>query len=55
MEKINSQQFNTLLKSLEKNSIKYEWILSICNIDCLMDMTVRQYNFLLLIINKIFL
>lgn len=55
MEKIDNQQFNTLLKLLENNSVKCEWILNICSIECLTELTVRQYNFLLLLINKIFL
>lgn len=55
MEKIDSQQIITLLELLERNSIKCEWILSICNVECLTDLSIRQYNFLLLLINKIFL
>lgn len=55
MEKIDNQQLNKLFKLLEKKSIKSEWILSICDIELLTDLTVRQYNFLLLLINKIFL
>ena len=53
MEIIDNQQLNNLFQLLEKNSIKSEWISSICNIETLTDLTVRQYNFLLLLIKKL--
>lgn len=55
MEKIDKQQLNKLFELLEENKIKSEWILNICNIESLVDLTIRQYNFLLLLINKIFI
>lgn len=55
MEKIDKEQLNNLVNLLENNSIKSRWIMSICNIESLNDLTVRQYNFLLLLIKKIFI
>lgn len=53
MEKIDKQQLNKLLRVIEQYRLKNEWILSICNIDSLVDMSVKQYNFLLILIKTI--
>lgn len=53
MEKINKEQINNLLDQLIKYNLLYEWIYILCNVDCLTDITVKQYNSILLIINTI--
>lgn len=53
MEKIDKQQLNRLLTILEKYGLKNKWILEICNIESLIDMTVKQYNFLLILILQV--
>lgn len=55
MEKIDKTQLNNLIETLEENSIKSKWIMSICNVDSLTDITATQYNFLLLLIKKVFM
>ncbi len=55
MEKIDKEQLNNLIEVLEENSIKSKWIMSICNVESLTDITTMQYNFLLLLIKKVFM
>jgi len=54
VEKIDNQQLNYLIELLENKMVKSKIILSICNIQYLTDLTVIQYNYLLLLLNKIF-
>lgn len=53
MEKIDNQQLNKLIATIEKYGIRNEWVLNICNIDKLSDLNIRQYNFLLLLIQEV--
>ncbi len=55
MEKLEKDQLNKLIETLEKYKIKSKWIMKICNVDSLLDITIVQYNYLLLIIEKIFI
>lgn len=52
MEKISKEQLNRLLKILRDTDILFEWIYGLCQISCLTDLTVTQYNYLLAIISQ---
>lgn len=54
MEKINKEQINKLLEQLRKYNLMYEWLYILCNVDCLTDIKVKQYNSILLILNTIY-
>lgn len=54
MEKINKEQINKLLEQLRKYDLMYEWLYILCNVDCLTDITVKQCNSILLILNTIY-
>ena len=54
MEKINKEHINKLLEQLRKYNLMYEWLYILCNVDCLTDITVKQYNSILLILNTIY-
>lgn len=52
MNKIDKEQLNKLLKIIRNDNIMFEWIYGVCNISCLTDMTVRQYNNFLALIEQ---
>lgn len=49
LEKIDYEQMNKLLNTLEKARVSHNTILSICNVKYLQDITVVQYNNILLL------
>lgn len=53
MIKIDEEKINNLLEQLEKYSISNKWITQICNVKCITDITVVQYNILLMLIQHL--
>lgn len=50
MSKIDNTQLQKLLETINKYHILESWILNICNIKCLNELSIVQYNYLLAII-----
>lgn len=53
MEKINEVQIERLYTLLNKFFIQLDWIKKVCNITNIREMTVWQYNYLLMIIQQV--
>lgn len=53
MERITKEQINKLLSLVENYNLLIEWVYGICNVDCITDITVLQYNYLLMIIKTV--
>ncbi|MBR2711265.1 MAG: hypothetical protein IKE89_02220 [Bacilli bacterium] len=53
MEKINEEQIERLYEILNKYYIQLDWIKKVCNITNIRDMSVWQYNYLLMIIKQV--
>ena len=53
MEKINEEQKEKLYEILNKYYIQLDWIKKVCNITNIRDMSVWQYNYLLMIIKQV--
>ncbi len=53
MEKINEDQIERLYEILNKYYIQLDWIKKVCNITNIRDMSVWQYNYLLMIIKQV--
>lgn len=51
-EKIKREELNNLISVMQKNGILQEWILGLCKVSSLVDLTVIQYNYLLIIIKR---
>lgn len=51
-EKIKREELNNLINLMQKNGILQEWILGLCKVPSLVDLTVIQYNYLLIIIKR---
>lgn len=51
-EKIKREELNNLINLMQKNGILQEWVLGLCNVPSLIDLTVIQYNYLLIIIKR---
>lgn len=49
---INEDQLENLYKILQEKSIKIDWLKKAINVDNLSKITVKQYNYLLLILEK---
>lgn len=54
MIKIDEEKINNLLDKIENYNIPSKWITQICNVKCITDVTVIQYNFLLMLIQHLF-
>lgn len=53
MIKIDEEKINNLLEQLEKYSISNKWITQICNVKCITDINVIQYNMILYLIKHL--
>ena len=53
MEKIDEEQIERLYEILNKYYIQLDWIKKVCNITNIRDMSVWQYNYLLMIIKQV--
>lgn len=53
MIKIDEEKINNLLEHLEKYSISNKWITQICNVKCITDINVIQYNMILYLIKHL--
>lgn len=53
MIKIAEEKINNLLEQLEKYSISNKWITQICNVKCITDINVIQYNMILYLIKHL--
>lgn len=53
MEKINKEQINKLLNYMRKYNLMQEWVYKMCCVNCITDITVVQYNSLLVIIEQV--
>lgn len=53
MIKIDEEKINNLLEQLEKYSISNKWITKICNVKCITDINVIQYNMILYLIKHL--
>lgn len=53
MIKIDEEKINKLLENIEKYNIPSKWITQICNVKCITDITVVQYNILLMLIQHL--
>lgn len=51
--KIDEEKINNLLDILERYRISNSWILQICNVKCITEISVVQYNFVLCLIQHI--
>ncbi len=49
---INDDQLENLYKILQEKSIKIDWLKKALNIENLSKISVRQYNYLLIILKK---
>lgn len=52
-EKIKREELNNLINIIQREEILQEWIFSLCDIESLIDLSVVQYNCLLIIIKKL--
>lgn len=52
VERIDYEQQNKLIELMIDKGIKVEWILGLCNIKLLQELTVKQYNYLLIFISN---
>jgi hypothetical protein len=50
--KITNFELNNLINLIQKTGIPQDWIFKVCNISCLIDLTMIQYNYLLLLIKR---
>lgn len=50
--KITNFELNNLINIIQKTGIPQDWIFKICNISCLVDLTMLQYNYLLMFIKR---
>ena len=50
--KITNFELNNLINIIQKSGIPQDWIFKICNISCLVDLTMLQYNYLLMFIKR---
>lgn len=53
MDYIDNRQLDKLWMTLEKHNIQIEWIKAMLGVKVLQDITVRQYNFLIMIIYQV--
>ena len=53
MIKIDEEKINNLLEQLEKYNISNKWITQICNVKCITDINVIQYNMILYLIKHL--
>lgn len=51
-ELINADQAANLTRIILSKKLELEWILIICKASKISDITIKQYNFLLLILNN---
>lgn len=50
--KITNFELNNLINIIQKARIPQDWIFKICNISCLVDLTMLQYHYLLMFIKR---
>ncbi len=51
-EKISEEQLLKLLSVFNEKRLNYKIIFKLCKVEKLLDLTVRQYNYLLYLISK---
>lgn len=50
--KITNFELNNLINIIQTERIPQDWILKICNVQCLVDLTMIQYHYILMFIKK---
>lgn len=53
MEKIDREQLLNLMKIIDKYQLLIDWVKGLCQVEYLEEITVIQYNFLLVIIQYV--
>ena len=53
MEKIDREQLLNLMKIIDKYQLLIDWVKGLCQVEYLEEITVVQYNFLLVIIQYV--
>lgn len=51
-EQIKREELNNLINIMQEKGIMQDWILGLCNVKSLIDISMVQYNYLIAIIKR---